>query len=130
MRVSFKKLQFVLDNNTNNNNSNVLKIKSALLGMIKKGDVFIDRSVSELTEDSNFQFYHSVRASDKSNINAFPVPVDKLQLHKNEEEQYLYLKSYFESYYNYTRLSKEEFYQYTRKPFVGENYAWFYKKIA
>lgn len=102
--------------------------KRKLLQYKKDGILFFTKDIAEITYFDYFSIYFCFFPSHYTEINAFPVPTKLLQHHKSESSQYLYLKPFFEYYYD-KDFDKDLFLTYDYyHPYVGNMYSWYYKK--
>ena len=109
----------------------LLQAKQELIHLKNEGRLFFDCNIARLNWEDEFQIYYHFLPHQQSEINAFPVPLERFQLHKNQQLHAHYLKEYFESYYEGKDWKEEWFPQYTeQKPFVGEKYVWYFKRSA
>lgn len=107
----------------------LLKAKRDLVRFKKQGRLFFDCDVARLNWDDEFEVYFHLLPHKRSEINAFPVPLERFQLHREPRLQAHYLKEYFESYYEGKNWRDEYFYQYNeQKPFIGEKFVWYFKR--
>lgn len=108
-----------------------LKLKKEMLNHQKSGKVFFDVDIVALDENIEFDLFYSVLPNKSSDKRAFPVPMNYFQVHKSEHEQFLYLKGFFESYYEGEELVESELMTFEfKKPFVGDEFVWYYKRTA
>lgn len=109
----------------------VLKLKKELIGHQKSGKLFFEVNIMALDMDTEFELYFSVVPNKETVKNAFPVPLDYFQVHKNERERYNYLKGFYETYYNDKEFVETDFQDYDlQKPYVGNEYVWYFKRTA
>ena len=107
----------------------LLKVKRDLIQYKKQGRLFFDCDILQLGWEEAFEIYFYLVPNKRSEINAFPVPLERFQLHKKQQEQVGYLKEYFESYYEGKDWNEADFFEYNRqKPFVGEKFVWYFKR--
>lgn len=109
----------------------MLQLKKELIGYQKSGKVFFEVDIMSLDMETEFEMYYSIVPNKDTVQNAFPVPLDYFQVHKNERERYNYLKGFYETYYNDKDFVESDFQDYDlQKPFVGKEYVWYYKRTA
>lgn len=104
---------------------NLLQGKRELIKYKKEGKLFFVEKIASLDLDTPFELYYFQLPNDKSEVNAFPVPIESFQYHLSEYSSYQYMSEYFENYYRKS-LDEAVFKKYDIQPYIGKEYVWYY----
>ncbi|QST02897.1 hypothetical protein IMZ31_20325 (plasmid) [Pontibacillus sp. ALD_SL1] len=111
----------------------LLQLKRELLEYKRQGKLFFTENLLHLPENQPFQLYYYQIPNHATEVNAFPVPINQFKhfhtLTHSHLHSYKYLKEFYESYYD-DAFDQHAFNEYDLRPYIGDQYVWYYKHIG